>query len=168
MIALFLVAALSAAPLEAPAASSAPVSTACSQSAYRQFDFWVGDWTAFHAGGGDVVAQVKVARVADGCGLIEQVTPAKGAPSEALILFDPAATLWRRESVAGDGQVVSLQGGMQNDAMVLEGEEAGSSAHGLVRVTWKVQGEVVSESAERSPDGRDWSSWYDLELRRTR
>jgi hypothetical protein len=144
------------------------VADACSTPAYRQFDFWIGDWTAYTAGGADIIARIKVSAVADGCGLLEEVVPTKGPPSEALMVYDPEATLWRREAIAGDGQTILMQGGLQNGELVLEGDEAGGPQHGLARLSWKVQGEVVTESGERSPNGREWNSWFDWELRRTR
>ncbi len=164
-LALAQTAALAPAP-EAPAAAVS--GGVCGEGPYHQFDFLLGDWTAFHAGGADVVGHVKVTRTADGCGLLEEASAVRGPPTTALLVYDPAATLWRRESVAGDGQVVSLQGGMQNGEMTLEGEQSGAAAHALARIIWRVQGEVVEESGDRSPDGRDWSAWFDLELHRTR
>jgi hypothetical protein len=159
-----------AAPATAAAAppAAAPVSDACADGPYRQFDFWVGDWTAYEPGGADVLAHVKVTRAADGCGLIEEITPIKGPSSAALIVYDPNATLWRRESVAGDGALLELQGGMQQGEMDLEGEQTTASGHGLARITWKVAGEVISESAQKSTDGKDWNTWFDWDLRRAR
>ncbi|HEX4740174.1 MAG TPA: hypothetical protein VH353_02490 [Caulobacteraceae bacterium] len=157
-----------AAPAPAPAAAAAPTSGACADGPYRQFDFWVGDWTAYQPGGADVLAHVKVTRAADGCGLFEEITPVKGPSTAALIVYDPDATLWRRESVGGDGALLSLQGGMQQGEMDLEGEQTTAAGHGLARITWKVQGEVVSESAQKSTDGKDWTTWYDWDLRRPR
>lgn len=155
-------------PAAASAASAAPVSGACADGPYRQFDFWVGNWTAYEPGGADVLAHVKVTRLADGCGLLEVVTPAKGPSSAALIVYDPDATLWRRESVDGDGALLSLQGGLQQGEMDLEGDQTTAAGHGLARITWKAAGEVVSESGQKSSDGKDWTTWYDWELRRAR
>jgi hypothetical protein len=159
------------APVPGPAAVPPPAAVtggACSEGPYHQFDFLIGEWTAFAAGGADVAGHVKVSRVADGCGLLEEATPTKGPPVTALYVYDPASTLWRRESVAGDGQLISLQGGLQNGEMTLEGEQAGTADHSLARIVWRTQGQVINESGERSSDGRDWSTWFDLELHKAR
>jgi hypothetical protein len=156
------------APTAAPASQSAPESGPCADGPYRQFDFWVGDWTAYESGGADVLAHVKVTRLADGCGLLEETTPVKGPSSAALILYDHDATLWRRESIDGDGGMLSLQGGMQEGEMDLEGEQATGAGHGLARITWRNQGGVVTESAQKSTDGKDWTTWFDWDLRRSR
>jgi hypothetical protein len=149
--------------------SAAPIAgAACSGPAYRQFDFWLGDWTAYAPGGIDVIAKVAVTRAADGCALLEQVTPIKGAPSVALIAYDPGATLWHWTGVFGDGRVVTLQGGPQNGDMTLEGDQSGNAENGLARIVWKVQGDAVSEGGERSKDAKSWSLWFDLDLRHTR
>lgn len=154
--------------LAQPSPTAAVAGGACSGPAYHQFDFWVGDWTAYDPGGVDALAKVSVTRGADGCALLETVTPAKGPPSVALIAYDSDATLWRWTAVAGDGSAISLQGGMQNGEMALEGELAGAADGRLARIVLKTQGAAVSESAERSKDGKDWSTWFDLELRRAR
>jgi hypothetical protein len=152
----------------APSAEAAPTSGACTEAPYRQFDFWVGNWTAYEPGGADALAHIKVTRTADGCGLFEEVTPTKGPSTAALILYDANATLWRRESIDGDGGLTSLQGGMQQGEMDLEGDQTTATGHSLARVTWRVQGEVVSESGQKSTDGKDWTTWYDWDLRRSR
>ncbi len=143
MTPLLAAAAVALAPSIGP--SPAPVvGAACSGPAYHQFDFWIG------------------------CALLEQVTPIKGAPSVALIAYDPDATLWRWTGVFGDGRIVSLQGGPQNGDMTLEGDQSGDVDSGLARIVWKVQGDAVSEGGERSKDGKSWSLWFDLDLRHTR
>ncbi|HEY2051761.1 MAG TPA: hypothetical protein VGH03_20660 [Caulobacteraceae bacterium] len=149
-------------------AEAAPTTGACTEAPYRQFDFWVGNWTAYETGGADALAHIKVTRTADGCGLLEEITPTKGPSTAALILYDPSATLWRRESVDGDGDLTSLQGGMQQGEMDLEGEQTTASGHGLARITWRVQGEVVSQSGQKSTDGKAWTTWYDWDVRRSR
>jgi hypothetical protein len=154
--------------LAQPSAPAPVAGAACSGPAYHQFDFWVGDWTAYDPGGVDVLGKVSVTRAADGCALLETVTPAKGPPSIALIAYDPDATLWRWTGVAGDGATVALQGGLQNGEMTLEGEQSGPADHGLARIVWKAAGDSVSQSAERSKDGKDWSTWFDRDLRRSR
>jgi hypothetical protein len=164
---LLVAAALAIAP---PAAgSAAPIAGGvCADTPYHQFDFWIGDWTAYDPGGVDVLAKVNVARAADGCALVETVTPTKGAPSVALIAYDPEATLWRWTGVYGDGRIVSLQGGPQNGDMTLEGDQSGASDRGLARIVWKAQSGAVTESGERSKDGKSWASWFSLDLRRAR
>jgi hypothetical protein len=69
--------------------------------------------------------------------------------------------------VSGDGSILSLQGGLQNGQMVMEGDESGVSKHMLVRVTWASNGETIHEAAERSADGRVWNSWFDRDFRRS-
>lgn len=160
---------LAAAIVLAQIVQTAPLPTApCSDGAYHQFDFLVGNWDAREPGGADVTAHVAVTRAADGCGLLEQDAPTRGVASVSLLAYDAEATLWRRDSVYGDGLVLSLQGGPQNGDLILEGEQSGSQGHQLVRITWRSQGEVVREMGERSADGQSWSPWFDRELRHPR
>ena len=150
-----------------PQTSSLP-SAPCSGPAFHQFDFLLGNWTASEPGGTDVTAHVSVTATPGGCGLLEREDATRGPGSVSLIAYDSDATLWRRNSVYADGAIFDLQGGPQNGDLVLEGGQAGGGGHQLVRITWRLQGEVVRETAERSTDGQSWSSMFDRELRRAR
>ena len=98
--------------------------------------------------------------------MLEVVTPVRGVGAESLVTYDTGATLWHWDQVSGDGSILSLQGGLQNGEMVMEGDESGASKHMLVRVTWISNGVTIHEAAERSADGRVWSSWFERDFRR--
>ncbi len=165
MSALLLAAALLVAdPVNPP--PTAPQVFVCADDAARQFDFLLGDWIVTAAGSSDVLSKVKVTRVADGCGLLEVVTPVRGVGAESLVTYDTGATLWRWDQVSGDGSILSLQGGLQNGEMVMEGDESGASKHMLARVTWASNGVTIHETAERSADGRVWNAWFERDFRR--
>src|SRR6202045_3560832 len=55
---------------------------------YRQFDFWVGDWNAFEAGGAAPVARLRVDRLLDGCVLREDYEGADGHKGVSLSIYD--------------------------------------------------------------------------------
>ncbi len=156
---------LAAAPVTPPPTSDSQVFV-CADDAARQFDFLLGDWAVTAPGSSDVLSKVKVTRVADGCGLLESVTPVRGVGAESLVTYDTGATLWHWDQVSGDGSILSLQGGLQNGEMVMEGDESGASKHMLVRVTWASDGVMIHEAAERSPDGRIWNPWFERDFRR--
>jgi hypothetical protein len=137
------------------------VTSVCSDETAHQFDFLLGDWTVTAGGGTGVLARAKVERVADGCGLLETDEPVKGIGATALMAYDAGATLWRRDQVSGDGEIVALQGGLQDGQMVLEGDQSGPGAHMLVRITWESNGEMVHEAAERSANGQLWNPWFE-------
>ena len=170
MPALLLAAALmGAAPTAQPAPpqpGEAPQS-ACESEPARQFDFLLGDWTVTASGGIDVLSKLKVTRVADGCALLEEVEPVKGVASESFMAYDSGATLWRRDQVSGDGEVLTLQGGLQDGQMVMEGDQSGPGKHMLVRITWISNGETVHEDAEHSADGRIWNPWFSRNLHKS-
>jgi hypothetical protein len=161
---LVLIAALLAAP-HAAAAAQTSVSP-CVDEAARQFDFLVGDWTVTKTGDADPLAKVSVTRVADGCALLETLTPLKGISGAALFTYDADATLWRMTEVSGDGEIIQVQGGLQGGQMVLEGDETGTDKHELVRVSFEANGDALHESAVKSSDGRVWSDWFARDFRR--
>jgi hypothetical protein len=134
--------------------------------AARQFDFLVGDWTVTKTGDADPLAKVTVTRVADGCALLETVSPLKGVSGAALFTYDADATLWRMNEISGDGEIIQVEGGLQDGQMVLEGDESGTEKHQLVRVTFASNGDTIHESAVKSPDGRVWNDWFARDFRR--
>lgn len=165
MSALFLATALLAsAPAAAPRLESSV--SPCVDEAARQFDFFIGDWTVTMTGDADPLARATVTQVADGCALLETVTPVKGVSAAALFTYDAEATLWRMRQISGDGAILEVQGGLQNGQMVLEGDETGTVKHELVRVTFASNGKTIRESAVKSPDGRTWSDWFARDFRR--
>jgi len=163
---LLLAAALLAADPAPPPPAADPQVFVCADDAARQFDFLIGDWTVTATGSSDILSKIRVTRVADGCGLLESVTPVRGIGAESLVTYDTGATLWHWDQISGDGSILSLQGGLQNGEMVMEGDESGTTKHMLVRVTWASNGVTIHEAAERSSDGRVWSTWFERDFRR--
>jgi len=163
---LLLAAALLAADPVSPPPISDPQVFVCADDAARQFDFLLGDWTVTATGSSDVLSKIKVSRVADGCGLLEWVTPVRGIGAVSLVTYDTGATLWHWDQISGDGSILSLQGGLQNGEMVMEGDESGAAKHMLARITWASNGVTIHEAAERSADGRVWNAWFERDFHR--
>ncbi|MDE2356401.1 MAG: hypothetical protein KGL69_06565 [Alphaproteobacteria bacterium] len=143
---------------------SIAVSPACALDAARQFDFLLGRWSLSRSDDLREISRVEVRRAADGCALIETDTPTQGASTVSLSVYDPGATIWRRTQISGEGELLTLEGGEQNGAMVLEGEVSAPGKSGLVRLTWTRTGETVHETEESSTDGRVWSDVFSHDL----
>ena len=149
--------------LDAPASKPLP----CSAPAYREFDFWLGEWDVFEEGGSVKEAQVTVSPVQNNCGLREQYNGVDGSGGESLSMYDPSAAEWQQTWLSNRGQIVVIHGNLQGQAMMLSGTDHTRGGHRLVRGVWKPESAGVRETAETSSDdGKTWTPWFDLSFRK--
>jgi ketosteroid isomerase-like protein len=152
-----------------PSSSAAPpTSTSCEMSAYRQFDFWAGDWDVFDVGSPVKVAHARVDLILDGCVLKEDYQGADGHKGQSFTIYDAARKLWHQSWVTNRGQLLNIEGQMQAGEMVLTGEDHAAGGKTLVRGTWKPMDGEVRETAVTSNDGgKTWKPWFDLVFRQS-
>jgi hypothetical protein len=141
-----------------------PTSASCAAPAYRQFDFWAGDWDVFDVGSPVKVARVRVDLILDGCVLREDYQGMDGHQGQSFTIYDAARKVWHQSWVTNRGQLLVIEGRIEGDAMVLSGEDHRAGA--LVRGTWTPANGAVRETAVTSSDrGRTWKPWFDLVFR---
>ncbi|HEY6942604.1 hypothetical protein [Dokdonella sp.] len=156
-------------PVEALAATS-PAAADCGEEAYRQLDFWIGDWDVFEADApkGPVQARARIERVASGCAIREQYEQTDGLVGESLLAYDPVREQWQQTWITNRGSLMLISGGWNRGALVLEGEthlKDGSTVR--QRITWRKHGDAVHESAMVSEDGgKTWRPAFDMIFRR--
>lgn len=95
----------------------------CSDAAYRQFDFWLGEWTVLRAAdeSGDE-AFSSISQIMQGCALQERYHTTAGYSGESLNWYDPELMQWRQTWVDVSGTVLQLSGGLNEQGqMVLSG-----------------------------------------------
>jgi hypothetical protein len=167
---------LLAAALFAAGAANAqtPPPAACADPAYRQLDFWVGDWDiTFDAGGGKTGhASNHVTRDEYGaCAIAEHfVQPDIAYRGGSLSIYDPQIGAWRQTWVDNQGGVFVLTGGPtpgQPYAFELKTTEPRGADKAIKRMIWQ---EVTPESLvwrwqTRTPDG-GWKDLWVLNYRR--
>ena len=152
----------------APAmAAPAPVASPhCTAAEYRQLDFWIGDWDTFEIDppNGPSIARARVEPIAQGCAIHELYEQTDGLIGDSILSYDPVRKQWQQTWVANRGSIMVLWGEFKDGALVLEGESHlrdGKSVR--QRITWKVQGEGVRESAVMSKDGgKTWTPAFDV------
>jgi len=138
--------------------------TFCSSPVYRQFDFWLGDWDTLEAGKAEVVARTRVDGILDGCVLREDYESANGLKGQSFSLYDASRRIWHQSWATNKGQLLTIEGKLEDGAMVLAGaERTADGAERLVRGTWKPISGGVRETAVTSLDaGKTWQPWFDL------
>ena len=146
------------------AAEPAP-SAKCVAAAYRQFDFWVGDWDVFDVGSSIPVAHARIDPILDGCVLREDYQGTDGHKGQSFTIYDAARRVWHQSWVTNRGELLEIEGKIENGEIILSGEDR--AAGSLVRGTWKPQKGDVRETAVTSTDGGNtWKPWFDLVFRR--
>jgi ketosteroid isomerase-like protein len=139
----------------------------CTSPEYRQFDFWIGDWDVFERGSTASTARVRVDRVLGGCVLHEHYEDNTGTAGESFTTYDVGRKLWHQTWVTNHGRLLTIEGGLENGAMLLTGSYFRDNNQEVrVRGTWTRSGSDVRESAETSSyAGKNWEPWFDLLFR---
>src|SRR4051812_11694452 len=81
-------------------ASEAPAS-ACSTKPFRQFDFWLGNWSVKGPKGKPAGTNVITSRH-DGCALVEEWHSSSGKQGTSINYFDPSTSKWKQIWVSPD------------------------------------------------------------------
>jgi hypothetical protein len=155
-------------PPGSPQANVKQTARPCSDPAFRQFDFFVGDWDVYDAAEpSTVVARNTVTSVLDGCALLEVHKQTDGLHGESFSAYDAGRRVWHQSWFTNRGGVLLLDGGLQGDRMVLTGtDRAADGTSSLLRGTWSRDGDGVRQIAERSRDaGKTWTAAWDLRFR---
>jgi hypothetical protein len=150
--------------LAAPAAAATP---ACSGPEYRQFDFWLGDWDVYDVGDPKPSMRIKVEKILDGCALRETYEDVNGMLGESLNFYDAGRKLWHQAWTTNRGQVLLLEGKLENGKMTFRATEQTPQGPVLWRAVWIPQGDEVRETAEISSDGgKTWKPKFDIVFRK--
>ncbi|MGA9343405.1 MAG: nuclear transport factor 2 family protein [Rhodanobacteraceae bacterium] len=142
--------------------------TPCTSAAYRQFDFFVGDWDAFEIGApAEIIARNQVSSILGGCTVLEDYRQSDGVHGESFSIYDASRESWHQTWVTSRGTLLLLDGGVRNGDMVLTGtEQATHGTSSLLRGVWHRDGASVRETAQRSRDGgKTWKPVFDIEFR---
>ena len=148
---------------EAPTAPAAGAS--CSAPEYRQFDFWIGEWTV--TSGEQLAGTNSIQAVHGGCALEEnwQGAGEGGVSGSSFNTWDRATGRWHQTWVDGSGTLLQLDGGLVDGRMVLQGERPARDGNGttLHRISWTPNEDgSVRQLWEASQDeGGTWSVLFD-------
>ena len=150
-----------AAPSAAPAPRPSP-GAACASAAFRQFDFWIGEWEVVNqrppAGRTPPASKSRITRILDGCAVLEEYETANGYAGKSLNFHDAKAGRWNQVWIDNGGTPLFLKGGMEGASMVMRDESSP-----INRITWTpVAGGKVRQLWETSKDGgRTWEIAFD-------
>ena len=137
----------------------------CSAPEYRQFDFWVGDWTVTTPQG-NLAGSNRIERTLEGCALQEHWVGSKGGTGTSLNMWSATDRRWHQVWMDDSGNMLELAGALEGNQMVLSGKHPTPGGDGGVtieRITWTPQaGGSVRQLWESSKDGgATWTTQFD-------
>ena len=136
---------------------------ACPDLAYKQFDFWLGDWNVATAEG-KLVGRDHVEKAYGGCVLQEHWTSVDGGTGGSLSLYDVSRKLWHQTWVDSTGTLVVLEGNLKDGHMVLAGEMVTPEGKRQQdRMSWTPMSGKIRQLWETSEDGgKSWKIIFDV------
>jgi hypothetical protein len=154
-------------PLVAVALEDAPTDSAagrCDAPAYRQFDFWIGDWDV--TSGEQTAGTNSIHPVHGGCALQEnwQGAGPGGISGSSFNIYDRASSKWHQTWVDAEGTLLQLDGGLVDGAMVLSGSRpARTGGTALHRISWtpNADGSVRQLWEVSQDEGGTWNVLFD-------
>jgi dihydroorotase/N-acyl-D-amino-acid deacylase len=137
----------------------------CASEAHRAFDFWLGRWEVLGPDG-QLVGYNTIQPILNGCVIHERYTTPSGYEGESVNIYDASRGVWHQSWVDNGGLLLLLEGGMQQDRMVMQGETVDAQgAPTLNRITWSlVDGDPgrLRQHWETSADGgATWTTAFD-------
>lgn len=133
----------------------------CAEEPHRAFDFWVGSWVVQDSAG-NVLGQNEIQPIAGDCGLLESWRGASGGTGRSLNFYDPGTGRWNQVWVGAGAVFLRLEGGLEDGAMVMEGERSTPAGPVLDRIRWIPQsgGRVLQEWLTSADGGGTWNTIF--------
>jgi len=133
----------------------------CTDAAFHQFDFWLGEWDVF-APGGQRAGHNTIQAAQGGCVIVEAWTSATGNTGTSLNFYDHADRKWHQAWMERGGEALRLSGGFADGHMRLQSESAGPDG-AINRITWTpISAGKVRQFWDASMDGgKTWKPVFD-------
>ena len=135
---------------------------ACDGPAFRQFDFWIGEWQV-RTPDGKLVGTNRIEREYGGCVIHERYTTGRGYSGESLNMFDAPRKVWHQTWVDDSGVLLVLEGRVIDGRMVLEGQAPAPEGHTIKhRITWTPNADGSVRQLWESTDAKGaWTIAFD-------
>jgi hypothetical protein len=147
----------------------------CTAPVYRQFDFWIGDWTVFGKNG-QKAGDSKISLILDSCIILEEWTSANSTQGivysgKSFNTYNASTKQWQQTWVDNvGGSTEYLKGSFNENKMVFLTNPFPfrKDTMAVRRLSFHNLGpEKVRQHGEISKDnGQNWVTEYDLEYRR--
>jgi hypothetical protein len=146
------------------AQSSAAAAQPCRASeAYRQLDFWVGEWDV-QGPKGKTAGASSVQLILNDCVVFENWTGAGGSTGKSFNLYNAQTRQWKQVWVDNQGNMLEFTGEFKDGAMRYMGQSTAQDGKPVMdRLTFFPLAEGrVRQLWEQSPDkGKTWNTVFD-------
>ena len=133
--------------------ASLPSMAACDDAAFRQFDFWIGEWRV-QKPDGTFAGTNKIDKEYGGCVIHEHYLTGRGYSGESLNIYDASRKVWHQSWVDNTGTLLLLEGGLKGKNMVLEDHAN--------RITWTPNADGSVRQLWETSDGKgSWQTVFD-------
>lgn len=142
--------------------ANAMAAAPCAGPEHRAFDFWLGNWEV-HRPDGKLAGHNRITREYDGCVIHEHYTTEHGYSGESLNIYDAARKVWHQTWVDNSGLLLTLEGGMHDGAMVLQGQIVGKDGEiAKQRITWTPNADGSVRQLWEAANARgEWTTSFD-------
>ncbi len=129
---------------------------------FREFDFWVGDWTV--VANGKPAGASSVQLILDDCVILENWTGARGYNGKSFNIYNPALKKWQQFWVDNTGGSILFTGEFKDGKLNYQSETVqpdGSVVSGKMSFQ-KIPDRKVRQVWEQSTDhGKTWKVVFD-------
>ena len=137
----------------------------CGSNEHRQFDFWLGNWTAYSEDGATKYGTNHLKSMMGGCVMQENWQSGNGQYGGTSYNFYSNATgKWHQTWVDNAGGHLFLEGEFKRGAMRLEGKRKDQEGRKVLdRITWTPQedGRVRQHWQMTNDGGKTWQVLFD-------
>lgn len=129
---------------------------------FRQFDFWIGEWTVSDPKG-NFAGTSSVQLILGSCTVFENWT-GSGSSGKSFNIYDVKDKKWHQTWVDDRGRFSHYIGGITDGKMVIVADSSVNGKPSLARMTYsKLANGDVRQFGENSIDnGRTWTTTFDL------
>jgi len=150
-----------------PAAAQQTVG--CNSPESKQLDFWVGEWDLTYGDGGK--GTNRITKILDGCAILEEFTGAPGVKlnGRSFSAFDVATRRWKQAWVDDSGAYLDFTGSREDGRMVFAREATRGEKKFLQRMVFAdVTPQSLLWTWQRSDDGKEWKTLWEIRYKRVR
>ncbi len=131
---------------------------------YREFDFWVGEWTVYKHDTDSVVGKSKIERIVDGKVIKETYHSSNSKyHGTSLNKYNPRTDQWEQFWVDNGGLTLHIKGNIEESKMVLQNQI--TTKEGIVsnKIKWQKNedGTVRQTWYQSKDDGQNWTAVFD-------
>ncbi|MGB7787017.1 MAG: hypothetical protein WBL27_13020 [Salinimicrobium sp.] len=130
---------------------------ACCDTSYSDFDFWVGEWIVKNSKG-EIVGKNTIRKLEDNCLISETWTGVNDSSGRSYNYYDRKKATWNQLWISNTGNVLKLEGKLENGKMVLTGPvESGAKGTYRNQIIWtpKNDGTVTQEWVIMTNEDKD-------------